>query len=266
MKHDFVEYFKDVKYGIDIECFKKSELKYNLAHNLKASLNLGPNPFLSEIEYYSKVSTMIISELNQQIVKTIFKYIFDNGKKSFINLSDDRISSLDIRCRKILSKINIDVPQKYLIINGRIASDYFMDSSNFVNLPFTGKSTTGGLVYPIGSLQLMAKREIWIDPFMRYDDNHILCFDEVRIDVSNFRHSMQTNQPSFSPQILVELDLKYEVLNPEVFFILEDGNMKNWDLIKAEIRESRIDYIIDGSKESRQDSQFGFHFDDKLEP
>jgi hypothetical protein len=92
MNHDFVEYFKDVKYDIDIECFKKSELKYNLAHNLKVSLNLGPNPFLSEIEYYSKTSTIIISELNQQIVKTIFKYIFDSGKKSFINLSDDRVN------------------------------------------------------------------------------------------------------------------------------------------------------------------------------
>jgi hypothetical protein len=91
--------------------------------------------------------------------------------------------------------------------------------------------------------------------------------DYTQIDVSNFSFSTK-NLSTFSPQVSISLDLRFEVVNPEVFFIYEDGYMKNWNIqsiIKQEDRDKKIDYILDGNQESGSNSQFGFYFDDKLE-
>lgn len=270
-----LDYIKGVKYEVGVECFTKSKIDFGYTHNVNLQYNIGPNPFESEVEFSYKFSSMVFSELTQHIVKTIFKNILETGKKSFIDLSNINKSqsiydNQQTKSRKIISKIEHEILQKYLITNGRLSSDYFMDSLSFNSTPISRNiGNTSGLVYSVGKIQLSKIRELWIDPFLRWDDNHVLCFDEIKVDVSNLRHSIHSESGVFAPHILTSLDLKFEVLNPEVFFIFEDGNMKNWDLVRQyqiqEQREERIDYILDDNKESRSDSQFGIYFGDKLE-
>jgi len=270
-----LDYLQNVKYEINVDCFTKTNLPYTHPETLQLS---GCVPMSHHFgneseEEYGKFVSMIMSDLSQSVVKTILKYIFNSGKKSFIDLTNrfgkpaTQFENAASRNRKTIVKICYDIPQKYLVTGGRITSDYFMDSSAFVNLPFNSK-VSGGLIYPIGNIQLGTKREVWVDPFMRWDDNYVLCFDSVKIDVSNFSFSTK-NLSTFSPQVSISLDLRFEVVNPEVFFIYEDGYMKNWNIqsiIKQEDRDKKIDYILDGNQESGSDSQFGIYFDDKLEP
>jgi hypothetical protein len=246
---------KSIKYEIDVDCFKKCNLPHIQPEicQLSVSLPIAPETFYkSESEYHDKFISMILSEMSQSIVKKILQSIFDNGKKSFIDLTNRLTSSTQFenaatRARKTIAKIHYDLPQKYLITNGRICSDYFMDSSAFLPLPVSNKITnSSGLIYPSGSILLQTKRDVWIDPFLRWDDNHILCFDEVRLDISNFSFSIR-NEATFSPKVLITLDLRFEVINPEVFFIYEDDYKKNWDIqsiVKQENRDKKIDYII----------------------
>lgn len=271
------DYLKNLKYEINVDCFTKTNLPHIQPEILQLAVSVPiSNPFgnESELEYHGKFVSMIMSDLSQSVVKTILKYIFNSGKKSFIDLTNrfgnpaTQFENAASRSRKIIAKIHYDLPQKYLITGGRLASDYIMDSSAFVNLPFSNNITNnGGLIYPSGSIHLQTKRDVWIDPFMRWDDNHILCFDEVRLDISNFSFSLK-NEATFRPQVLVSLDLRFEVINAEAFFIYEDDYKKNWDIqsiVKQEDRDKKIDYILDGDKESRSDSQIGIYFDDKLE-
>lgn len=270
-----LDYLKSLKYDIDIDCFTKTNLPHIQPETLKLSVSVPmSHPFgnESEEEYHGKFVSMIMSDLSQSVVKTILKYIFNSGKKSFIDLINrfgipaTQFESASSRTRKIIAKIYNDIPQKYLVTNGRISSDYFMDSSAFINLPFTNK-VSSGLIYPIGNIQLGTKREVWLDPSMRWDENYVLCFDSVKIDVSNFSFSTK-NFSTFAPQVLISLDLRFEVINPEVFFIFEDNFMKNWNIqsiVKQEDRDKKIDYILDENKESRSNSQFGFHLNNKLE-
>ena len=268
---------KSIKYEIDVDCFKKCNLPHIQPEicQLSVSLPIAPETFYkSESEYHDKFISMVLSEMSQSVVKKILQSIFDNGKKSFIDLTNRLTSSTQFenaatRARKTIAKIHYDLPQKYLITNGRICSDYFMDSSAFAPLPISNKITnSSGLIYPSGSILLQTKRDVWIDPFLRWDDNHILCFDEVRLDISNFSFSIR-NEATFSPKVLIKLDLRFEVINPEVFFIYEDDYKKNWDIqsiVKQENRDKKIDYILDGNQESGPNSQFGFYSYTKLEP
>ena len=273
--YKILDYLQNVKYEINVDCFTKTNLPHIQPETLQLSVSVPmSHPFgdESEEEYHGKFVSVIVSDLSQSVVKTILKYIFNSGKKSFIDLTNrlgkpaTQFENAASRTRKTIAKIYHNVPQKYLVTGGRITSDYFMDSSAFMNLPFTGK-VSGGLIYPIGNIQLGTNREVWVDPFNRWDDNHILCFDSVKIDVSNFSFSTK-NLSTFAPQVSISLDLRFEVINPEVFFIYEDGYIKNWDIqsiVKQEDRDKKIDYILDGNQESGSDSQFGIYFDDKLE-
>lgn len=272
-----LDHLKNVKYEIDVDCFTKTNLPHIQPENFRLSVSVPmSHPFGNESEdlYYDKFSSMVLSEMSQSIVKKILQSIFNNGKKSFIDLTNrfgnpaTQFENAASRSRKIIDKIHYDLPQKYLITGGRLASDYIMDSSAFVNLPFSNNiSNNGGLIYPSGSIHLQTKRDVWIDPFMRWDDNHILCFDEVRLDISNFSFSLK-NEATFRPQVLVSLDLRFEVINAEAFFIYEDDYKKNWNIqsiVKQENRDKKLDYILDGNQESGSNSQFGIYFDDKLE-
>lgn len=273
--YKILDHLKHINYEVDVDCFTKTSLPYKLPETLQLLVSMPMSVGEVESDYNSKFISMITSDLSQSVVKTILKYIFDNGKKSFIDLTNrfgnpaNHFENAATRARKTIAKIHFDLPQKYLITNGRICSDYFMDSSAFVNLPFSNKITnSGGLIYPSGSIHLQTKREVWIDPFMRWDDNHILCFDEVRLDISNLSFSLK-NEATFAPNVLVSLDLRFEVINAEVFFIYEDDYKKNWDIqsiVKQENRDKKIDYILDGNKESGSNSQFGIYLSDKLEP
>lgn len=273
-----LDHLNNVKYEIDVDCFKKCNLPHIQPEICKLSVSLpiaSETFFKSENEYHSKFESMVLSEMSQSIVKKILQSIFNNGKKSFIDLTNrfgtaaTQFENAASRSRKIIAKIHYDLPQKYLITGGRLASDYIMDSSAFVNLPFSNKiNNNGGLIYPSGSIHLQTKRDVWIDPFMRWDDNHILCFDEVRLDISNFSFSLKNSATTFAPQVLVSLDLRFEVINAEAFFIYEDDYKKNWDIqsiVKQEDRDKKIDYILDGNQESGPNSQFGIYFYDKLE-
>jgi hypothetical protein len=269
-----LDHLKNVKYDINIDCFTKTNLPHIRPETLQLSVQVPMgNPFGNEEEYHGKFVSMIMNDLSQSVVKKIFQYVFENGKKSFIDLTNrfgnSQFETHSTKSRKVFSKIHFDIPHSYLVTGGRIASDYFMDLPTFMNLPFTGNvSNSSGLVYPVGSIQLQTKREVWVDPFMRWDDNYILCFDYIYVDFGGLSFNLQ-NDSRFSPHIVVSLDLKFEVINPVVFFIYEDNYVKYWDIqsiVKQEDRDKKIDYILDESKESRQDSQFGFHFDDKLEP
>jgi len=268
---------KNINYEIDVDCFKKCNLPHIQPEICQLSVNVPmSHPFGDESVdlYHDKFISMVLSEMSQSVVKKILQSIFDNGKKSFIDLTNrfgsaaTQFENVSSRSRKTIVKIHYDLPQKYLITNGRICSDYFMDSSAFVPLPFSNKITSSdGLIYPYGSIHLQTKRDIWIDPFLRWDDNYILCFDEVFLDISNFSFSIR-NEATFAPKVLFSLDLRFEVINPEVFFIYEDDYKKNWDIqsiVKQENRDKKIDYILDGNQESGSNSQFGIYFDDKLE-
>jgi len=268
---------KNINYEIDVDCFKKCNLPHIQPEICQLSVNVPmSHPFGDESVdlYHDKFISMVLSEMSQSVVKKILQSIFDNGKKSFIDLTNRLTSSTQFenaatRARKTIAKIHYDLPQKYLITNGRICSDYFMDFSAFVPLPISNKITnSSGLIYPSGSILLQTKRDVWIDPYMRWDDNFILCFDEVILDISNFSFSIR-NEATFSPKVLITLDLRFEVVNAEAFFIYEDDYKKNWDIqsiVKQDNRDKKIDYILDGNQESGPNSQFGFYSYTKLEP
>jgi hypothetical protein len=263
-----VDYFNQYPFEILVKCFKKSKLPNSKVERMSLSLSLTQNPFSTEEEFIAKFASMVVSNFNDEISKKVFKYIFDFGKKSYVDLRNQFGASSALyqtqmtKSRKILSEI-YHKNWNHVITNGRISSEYIMDSSAFQNLPLSNSvNSSNGLSYPIGKLMNM---EIWIDPYMRWDDNYMISFGDVLTEVSNFRAQI-INGPTFAPQLLIDFDFRFEVVEPEIFFVFEDEYMKNWSNLKQEHRDKKIDYILNGNKESRQNSQFEFYSDTELEP
>lgn len=268
-----LDYFNSNPFKLNIECFTNYNLQHLRPELLKLSVSISQNPFVSEDEFILDFSSIVISNFSQEVGKKVVNHIFSSGKKTFIDLTNrfgttgHQFQNQSSKSRKIISDL-ITRQQKYVISNSRISSE-IMDSRAFVNLTNAGIISSGayscGLIYKIGKLM---EKDFWIDPFMRWDDNFILLFDEIRVDVSNF-NSFVVNEANFSPKLQTMLDFRFEVINPEVFFIFEDDYMKNWNIqsiVKQENRDKKIDYILNEDKEFGSNSQFGFHFNDKLEP
>lgn len=249
----FTSYLKEIQYNIDVDCFTKYSLPHIKPNTLRVSMNLPTNdPFFDgdDERYYGKLSSIVNSELTRSIIKFIIKDIFDSERKSLIDLinrfgeTGDKYQISSIKSSRILEKIKCDISQKYLLTNSRISSEYFMNLSSFVNFPLTNKVVSSGSIYTVGCINLKNKREIWVDPYMKWDDNYILCFDDVNIDVGNYSFSVM-NSDKVSPKFEVSLDLRYELVNTEVFFIFENDFMKNINEYKKINRDNNINILLD---------------------
>lgn len=206
---------------------------------------------------------MILETFRQSVSKSILKHVFTFGRKSFIDLGSRFGQSATLyqnqssKSRKITSDL-ISKKRKHAIGNSRISSEYIMDSPVFYNLPSSHHVSS---VYQIGKL---AGIDFWIDHICKWTDNFILLFDDVRVDISNFNFNIN-HTTSIIPRLIVSLDLKFDVINPEALFIFEDDYMDHWSEYKQEDRDKKIDYILDGTKESGSNSQLGIYPNDKLE-
>jgi len=262
-----IDHLRNVKFDLNIDCFTKSDLPYIQPEVLQFSVNSPMNGplIMNEDKYQDLYISMILETFRQSVSKSILKHVFTFGRKSFIDLGsrfgqsatlyqNQSSKSLKIAYDLILKK------RKYAIGNGRISSEYIMDSLGFYNSPLNSR-TSNGSVYKIGRL---SEIDFWIDPFMRWNDNFILLFDDVRVDISNFNFNIN-HTTSIIPRLIVSLDLKFDVINPEALFIFEDDYMDHWSEYKQEDRDKKIDYILDGTKESGSNSQLGIYPNDKLE-
>ena len=109
-----LDYLQNVKYEINVDCFTKTNLPHIQPETLQLSVSVPmSHPFgdESEEEYHGKFVSVIVSDLSQSVVKTILKYIFNSGKKSFIDLTNrlgkpaTQFENAASRTRKTIAKI-----------------------------------------------------------------------------------------------------------------------------------------------------------------
>lgn len=263
-----IDHLRNVKFNLDIDCFTKDFLPYIQPEVLQFSVNGPMNStfIMDEDKYQNLYTSMIFESFRQSVSKYILKHMFTFGKKSFVDFTSRFGQSATLyqnqssKSRKIISDL-ISKKRKHAIGNSRISSEYIMDSPGFYNLPSI-PITHGSSVYQIGKL---AGIDFWIDPICKWTDNFILLFDDVRVDISNFNFNIAQTTSSIIPRLIVSLDLKFDVINPEVIFVFEDDYRNNWSEYKQEDRDKKIDYILDGTKESGSNSQLGIYPNDKLE-
>ena len=246
------EFFNNAFKKIDIDLpFKRVESNISNYQKYSLSVNLPPSDVIFEKMYFDKVKENIVNEINQYILKVIIGDIKSNGSVNFIDVSniidDTNYSTMATKSRKVVSEIKmLNLPN--VITNGRISSDYIMDSTAFntypirLELPSLDKFNTftkHGNIF--GNI------DVYLDSYMKWTDDFILSYDDVYYDVSDIKINIR-QEATFSPVLKVEFMIYHNIINPKVTYIVENLTSNSYSKYKAELRNQRIDNLLDDGK------------------
>jgi hypothetical protein len=238
------EFFNNAFKKIDIDLpFKRLESDISNYQKYSLSVNLSPSIQSDEVYY---IREKIVGEINQYILKVVIGDIKSNGSVNFIDVlnitnSTDYSTMVD-KSRKIVSEIR-SLNLSNVITNGRISSDYIMDSAAFnlapIKIQKLNAFTKQGNLF--GSV------DVYIDPYMKWDDDFILSYDDVYYDISDIKINIR-QEATFSPVLKVEFMIYHNVINPKLTYIVENLTSTTYSKYKAELRNQRIDNLLDDDK------------------
>lgn len=190
-----------------------------------------------------EILPILKEELKQSLFRKLFK---DSLKVSNIEFLDLRTLGLESTylshvayLSKKVDRLN-NIQGKNLLTNVRLATDLSDSSQFYVHNNYSVSS--GGLPYLIGSL---SGKNLWVDPFIQYDENFILIFDSIDLEIVDMKKNINNNSPNISSQIEVHLDYKFSISNPSVLYIFTNDNQKNLSILVSAQRDERIDQILD---------------------
>ena len=241
------EFFNNAFKKIDIDLpFKRLESNISNYQKYSLSVNLSPSIMQSEEVYYNLLRENIVGEVSQYILKVVIGDIKSNGSVNFIDVlnitNDTDYSTMATMSRKIVSEIKM-LNLTNVITNGRISSDYIMDSSVFNFVPIKNQKmdafTKQGNLF--GSV------DVYIDPYMKWTDDFILSYDDVYYDISDIKINIR-QEATFSPVLQVEFMIYHNIINPKLTYIVENLTSTTYSKYKAELRNQRIDNLLDDDK------------------
>ena len=260
------EFFKNAFKKINIDLpFKRLESHISNYQKYSLSVNLSPSVMESEEMYFDKVKENIVNEINQYILKVIIGDIKSNGIVDFIDVSNiidnTNYSAMVTKSIKIVSEIKmLNLPN--VITNGRISSDYIMDSTAFNTYPIRPSldkfnKIVSCFYFPTRYCKifqpftkhgnLFGNIDVYLDSYMKWTDDFILSYDDVYYDISDIKINIR-QEATFSPVLKVEFMIYHNIINPKVTYIIENLTSTTCLKYKAELRNKRIDNLLDDDK------------------
>ena len=241
------EFFNNAFKKIDIDLpFNRLESNISNYQKYTLSVNLSPSIMQSEEVYYNLLRENIVGEVSQYVLKVVIGDIKSNGGVNFIDIlnitNDTDYSTMATMSRKIVSEIKmLNLPN--VITNGRISSDYIVDSSVFNFAPIKNQKMNAFTKQG----NLFGSVDVYIDPYMKWTDDFILSYDDVYYDISDIKINIR-QEATFSPVLQVEFMIYHNIINPKVTYIVENLTSTTYSKYKAELRNQRIDNLLDDDK------------------
>jgi hypothetical protein len=244
---DYEEFFKSAFKSVNIDLpFKRVES--DILNYQKYSLSVNLSIMDSEEMYLNLLRENIIGEINQYILKVIIGDIKSNGSVNFIDVSNiidnTNYSAMATKSRKIVSEIKM-LNLTNVITNGRISSDYIMDSTAFNTYPIKPSLDKFNTFTKHGNI--FGNIDVYLDSYMKWNDDFILSYDDVYYDVSDIKINIR-QEATFSPALKVEFMIYHNIINPKVTYIVENLTSNTYSKYKAELRNQRIDNLLDDDK------------------
>lgn len=199
--------------------------------------------YKSSLVDYEETLDLIKLEFNQIIYKKILNSLFEKKNYDFLDLRNEFNADKGRKTIGILSDNFSNHGFKNIITNGSVASD-IMDTAAFpATFNTANVQNSGGLVYIFGSLM---DRDSYIDPFMKYDDTRICLFNKVELNIKNIE-LYNISEANFTPKMVFEFEFSYKVNDSKVIYIINDENSEAYSKYKQNLREEKINEILDGS-------------------
>lgn len=215
------------------------QVKLNDYHRINKSLtNFTTNKFsvsmcnLGELlgmdmdKYYT---SLVCSQIEQSIERVLIKELEKISVADYIDI----VGIIEYEGGKIVENFIKYSGYSNCITN--LKTTFMLQNSfGFISTKTTNRSDN---TYKIGKLYDV---DIYVDPFMRYDDDVIILFDNFETLVSTEIVSDST----FSPRLSVDYNYTFNILDSKLYYIIKDSSSKHYGLIKTRNRDIKIDQIL----------------------
>jgi hypothetical protein len=197
--------------------FMKSGYVYNEKQNIQISTQYN-DVSIPGVNTEEIMIKQVKSEINRSIYNKIVRDLFETDLYSVI---DFRNSDFE---RRFLDEIRNTLGElsgyKNIILSSYLGS-LIGELNSYSSTP-TYSVNNSSHIYKIG--KLFGIFDIWVDPYMKYNDTRIVGFNDVYIDFDNVRHKEDTNNYTFSSRLLTSFEWTYNKGASKVLYLLTDGS------------------------------------------
>lgn len=220
-------------------------IKLNDVIVLDKSVNTNFNKYSTSAQIvgddFSIIKEHIEKDISQTISRKCIKSIIDTSRFEYLNLTKyPNHVELDRQATDELIQYIIDSGYSKCILNGMLAA-CIQDNVSFIfkTLSNTQTLTNGADIYHIGSISNV---ELYVDPYMRYDDNTVILLNEIRLNV-DFIDSRLSNEATFHPRILIDFNIFFDS-DSLVCYVLEKKGSPTYLKYISSLRDEKIDNIL----------------------
>lgn len=189
------------------------------------------------IDMVDKVQSMQISECIQTLFKKITSELIKTKNIDYIQIDD---INLDYNFPPELINKVTQTKFSTMIVNAKLGAS-IQDTVGYSPHLNSNVINTNGLMYKIGSF---FGKEVYVDPYMRWNDARIILFDDVVMNFDNFT-SYENSEATFATRTIIEFGYQMMTSGSMLLYVISDKNDPNYGEYLRITRDEKIDKIID---------------------
>jgi hypothetical protein len=195
------------------------------------------------LDIEEKTFSVIKNELVMDLNKRVLKDVFNTRKFEYLDLrpSGSLMYTNVHQTQRRLFDLIMNSKEDYtnIITTGMIASA-LSDLAEFIPTP-NSTETRSGQPYKAGRILDL---NVWVDPFMSFNDGRIALFKDIEVDMRNIKSSM-IQQATIAPRLLVDYELAFNVGDSKLIFVIDDTTAGTFEKYKSLQRDIKINDILD---------------------
>ena len=223
-KFEMFEYSGFFKKNIHPHHFETKKISTNFPIHLPSN----------NIDVWTQWISTIKDDFRRSIHSMSMKKIFDS--ESFSPLDYRGVSDRDYPINLVHEIAKR--PYKNVLVSPKIASliqdtAFFMPDMNKDSGSFSNCYRIGSVFY----------RDIYVDPFLKWDDMRVCLFNDVFVNIEVFRADIRS-EATFNPKILVEFGFDFNCGPSEVLYLRDDEYPNLDPAVIAILRDIKINGIL----------------------
>ena len=248
---DFKGYFDTAFKNVKFEGLENFNLSTTFDLYEKNSVQISLPPSVSENEefYLNSIFETIRNQISLEIQKNILESIHKNPTMYFVDIMNSQeksksnlLTDYDTHMslvRGITSQI-LRSNVKNIVSNGKILSDYIVDSAAFSQEPLSNKLSPSNTFTKYGKLYNI---NVYMDQLMKWSDDFILSYNDIYYHIKDLNLDI-TSDSRFAPILNVSFDFAFKVDNPGIIWVIENQNSQGYDLYKSSLRDKKINNLL----------------------
>jgi hypothetical protein len=238
--------FKNVKFeGLEnfnlstFDLYEKSSIQISLPPSVSENEEFYLNSLFEAIR--NQISLDAQKRILESIHKTPSMYFIDimsSQEKSKSNLLTDYDTHFSL-VRGLTSQV-LRLNVRNIVSNGKILSEYIVDSPAFSQEPLSNKLSTSNTFIKYGKLSNI---NIYMDSFMKWNDDFILSYDDIYYHIKDLSLDI-TSDSRFAPLLNVSFNFAFRVDNPGKIWVVNDINSSGYVHYKSTLRDQKIDNLL----------------------